>query len=74
MLENAAESPAFSARFVGRIHGTPDSKPENQNRRQPDNILHATLILTRTKNLDLPECPKQKNRLGESKPPLKALE
>jgi hypothetical protein len=49
MPENAAESHQSAARFVGQPLWTQDSRFENQNRRQDDKILHATLILTRAK-------------------------
>ena len=47
MLENGDESHQSAARFVGQPLWTQDSKLENQNRRQDDKILHATLILTK---------------------------
>jgi len=51
MLVNRADSHLSGARFVGRTLGTQDSKPKIRYRRQDDQILHTTLILTRTQRL-----------------------
>ena len=62
-LENAAESPASSARFVRRFYVVQDSPPEKRHRRQLDKILTHNLIFGNNQKTQTARAPNNKETI-----------